>query len=124
MIELIERTLLNGGDLEQVRLTLLNQANIERHNRNNQIEHDFKIATLVKECLLTEPKGSCGYGCAKGIMNRLQQQYRDRESEKLVRKLMKAEKTDERKEQGSNDQVNREGEQAHNTGTGTEQAAI
>lgn len=122
MLELIERTLLNGGDLEQARQTLLNQANIDRQNRNNQIEHDFRIATLVMECLLTEPKGSCGYSCAKGIMNRLQQQYRDKENEKVIRKLFKDVREEERKEHCSNDQVNREEEQT--CSTGTEQAII
>lgn len=99
MIELIERTLLDGGDLEQARLTLLNQANIERQRRNAEIEHDFRIASLIRECLVSEPKGTSGYAVAKGIMNRLKEQYRDRTAEKICRKIMKVEKEEERKEQ-------------------------
>lgn len=90
MIDLIEKTLAQGGDLEQVRSDLLNQANIDRTNRCNQIEHDYRIAVLIRECLLMEPKGTAGYAIAKGVMNRLHEQYREKTSPTLVRKLKKA----------------------------------
>ena len=101
MIEPFEQALINGGNLDDVRLTLLNQANIDRLSRNAQIEHDFRIATLIKECLLTEPKGSAGYAVSKGIMNRLKEKYRDTGSEKLCRKMWR----DLRKEENSNGSV-------------------
>lgn len=89
MIELIERTLLNGGNLEEARETLLNQANINRNNQWTQIEHDYKIARLIRECLLIEPKGSAGFSVSKGIISRLREKYRDPENEKIIKKLRK-----------------------------------
>ena len=88
MIELFEKTLLNGGSLEVARETLRQQATNEHVIRNNEIEHDYRVCTLIHECLITEPKGSAGLSVAKGIMTRLREQYRDREGEKLRRKLM------------------------------------
>lgn len=88
MIELFEKTLLNGGSLEVARETLRQQATNEHVIRNNEIEHDYRVCTLIHECLMTEPKGSAGLSVAKGIMTRLREQYRDREGEKLRRKLM------------------------------------
>lgn len=115
MIELFERTLIDGGDLEQAKMILLNQANNERISRNNQIEHDFKIAYLIRECLMTEPKGSSGYAVSKGIMNRLKGQYRDSDSEKTIRKLMR--ETKKERLVKKSDQVNREEEQTCCSGT-------
>jgi hypothetical protein len=113
MIEQFERTLTTGGDLEQARQTLLTQANTDRMNRISEIEHDFRIATLVRECLLTEPKGTGGYAVAKGIMNRLHEQYRNRAAEKLCRQLLK----DERKEALGDDENNGAAKSASITGT-------
>ena len=89
MIELIERTLLNGGDLEEAKQVLLNQVNVERLQRNNAIEHDYRIAVLLKETMLTEPKGSIGYSVAKGVFNRLSEKYRNPANERIARKLRK-----------------------------------
>ena len=119
MIELIERTLVNGGNLETAKLTLLNQANEERLNRNAEIEHDYRIALLIRECLLTEPKGSSGYGCAKGVLNRLKEKYRDKASEKLLRSLKREEKRDlEVKKDNDSD------ERQQAAVTGTEEAVV
>ena len=107
MIDVIEKTLLNGGDLEAVRINLLNQANNDRINRNAEIEHDYRIALLIQECLTREPKGSAGYSCAKGIMNRLKLKYTDTESQKVIRRLYKDVNKSTRKEQNENDSEER-----------------
>ena len=119
MIELIERTLANGGNLDDARQTLLNESNIERQNRNTIIEHDFKIAMLIRECLMTEPKGSSGYAVSKGIMNRLKEKYRDPDADKFLRKIYKTIKDEERKEQQKND-----GEERQTGTSGIEESAI
>lgn len=108
MIELFEKTLVKDGDLEQAKTVLLDEANNDRMNRVTQIEHDFRIAVLIKECLIMEPKGSSGYAVSKGIMHRLQEQYRDRESEKTIRKLLRETKKERLVE--DSDQVNRKEE--------------
>lgn len=115
MIELFERTLVKCGDLETAKTVLLNEANNDRMNRITQIEHDYRIAMLIKECLIMEPKGSSGYAVSKGIMHRLQEKYRDRENEKTVRKLMR--ETKKEKAVKNSDQVNREEEQTCCSGT-------
>ena len=89
MLELFERTLVYGGDLETARQTLLNEANQERMNRNAVIEHDFKVALLLRECLMTEPRGTAGYAVAKGVINRIKEKYQDPEANKIIRKLHK-----------------------------------
>ena len=119
MLELFERTLLNGGNLETAKQTLLNEANIERQSRNAIIEHDFRIALLIRECLMTEPKGSSGYAVSKGIMNRLREQYKDPDADKFTRKIYKTIKDEERKEQQKSD-----GEERQTGTSGTEENAI
>ncbi len=69
------------------------------------IEHDYHIAELIREALLSEPKGSAGYAVSKGIMNRLKEKYRDREGERLVRRLKQTVKHETRKEMGTHEET-------------------
>ena len=111
MLELFEKTLVSGGDLEQARGTLLNQANIDHFETNQRIEHDFKIAVLVRECLTMEPKGSSGYACAKGIVNRLKGKYQNPaviRAQAIIRKELKEAENAARKENMKNDSINEE----------------
>lgn len=111
MLELFEKTLVSGGDLEQARGTLLNQANIDHFETNQQIEHDFKIAVLIRECLTMEPKGSSGYGCAKGILNRLKGKYQDPaviRAKAIIRKELKEAEKAAREENVKNDSIDEE----------------
>ena len=103
MLELFEKTLVYGGDLETARQTLLNEANQERMNRNAMVEHDYKVALLIRECLMTEPRGTAGYAVAKGVMNRIKEKYQDPEANKIVRKLHKTINEEERKKIQTND---------------------
>lgn len=89
MLEVFERTLADGGDLETAREHLITQANQERINAVSRIDHDYRIAVLLREALLTEPKGSGGYGVAKAVLNRLKKKYHDPEREKFLKKLRK-----------------------------------
>ena len=115
LLEMFERGLVDGKDLERVRQDLLNQANADRLARVAEIEHDFKIATLVRECLLTEPKGSAGYAVSKGIMNRLNERYRDPVAESTIRKLRREARKENRDD-------NKKGKSSESSGT--EQTAI
>jgi len=87
MIEEIERVLADGGDLELIRERLRNQAIIERDCRNAQIEHDYRIAVLIRETLQTEPRGTAGYSIAKAIIKRLRLKYEDPDTRSVKREL-------------------------------------
>lgn len=103
MIELFEKTLLDGGDLEQARRILMDQITNRTFEQRQVTEHDFRVATLVRECLINEPKGTPGYAVAKGIMSRLREKYQDPQSKRLARQLKRDVNKANREEQKDDD---------------------
>ena len=99
MLEQFERALVIGGDLEQARRTLLNEANAERAAKIQQIEHDFRVSVLLREIVTTEPKESAGFKAAKGTLKRLERKYRDPALKKLQRELLKEEQAEAKQEE-------------------------
>ena len=69
-----EIALVHHTDLELTAQQLMRQADVQRNERKQEIEHDLRYAKLIQQALL-EPTGSGIYSIAKAYLKQFQKRH-------------------------------------------------